>query len=489
MDSRGDLLSHDGIARLELFYPVIAHALTQRGRQPLAQWVHQTWLAFHSNLYASEEELSSIARYLRLLDELEDANGSVSIPRLQQRLLRLFAAPTVHPGAVDLMTIHGAKGLEWDFVLVPGLERIGMNTNGRLLDWTETDPTDLESGDDVAPGLVAPIRSKGGAIGKLNEWMRSLEKARSTAEVKRLYYVACTRAREELHLFATIELNSKGELKPKSGSLLAAAWPAAEAHFAALPIPALSMPSPPASQSDEWGTEGLALAATAAPQRTIHRIPSPPFTLTPPEPKGHNRVPHDDATKGSVLVGGIPPRPQGSFTARALGNATHALLDQLSNTPIPIEELPTWTPRISTLLRASGLAPHEVQRHAPTILRALTSTLEDPQGRWILAPHPQSASESALAAWSEEDDTRISIRIDRTFLAGPGPLSTGQTHLWIIDYKTATHGPEGLEVFLDEQQALYRPQLEIYARQFTTHPIRLALYYPLLQRLLWWIPG
>ena len=35
------------------------------------------------------------------------------------------------------MTIHGAKGLEWDVVLVPGLEKRSRVSRSRLLAWNE----------------------------------------------------------------------------------------------------------------------------------------------------------------------------------------------------------------------------------------------------------------------------------------------------------------------------------------------------------------
>ena len=497
LETRGDLLSADAIARLQPFWTTLSAALPLRPRMPLAEWVHHTWRAFRTHLYLAPESLTGVDRFLALLDELEDA-GTLSLPRLQQRLTRLYATPSVHPGAVDLMTIHGAKGLEWDLVLVPGLERAGMNTNGRLLDWLETDPSDSSNdiaGDDIAPGIVAPIRGKGGAVGKLNEWMRSLERNREAAERKRLFYVACTRARDRLHLFATLEQNGKGEVRPIAGSLLSAAWPAAAEHFATQQPTPIRTLKPAATLEDE----PLALAASAAePTRLLHRLPTPPFQLTPPESRGISQpgVPHHHRGAAEVIVGAVTSRSQANFPARALGNTTHAFLEQLTHhlatghaAETLLTRLPTWTPRIATLLRSAGLSPEEVQRRTPTVLRALTQALTDPTGLWILSPHPQSATESPIISWTgTETDERSAIRVDRTFLAGPDPLTVGETHLWIVDYKTATHGPEDLEAFLAAQQQHYRPQLERYAAQLATpaRATRLGLYYPLLQRLLWW---
>jgi len=66
-----------------------------------------------------------------------------------------------------------------------------------------------------------------------------------------------------------------------------------------------------------------------------------------------------------------------------------------------------------------------------------------------------------------------------------------ETHLWIVDYKTASHGASGLDTFLEGEKAKYQQQLEAYAAvmrkvQGENLPICLALYYPLLSRLVWW---
>jgi hypothetical protein len=84
------------------------------------------------------------------------------------------------------------------------------------------------------------------------------------------------------------------------------------------------------------------------------------------------------------------------------------------------------------------------------------------------------------------------VRLDRVFFAGAKPFETGDGYLWIIDYKTATHGREGVDEFLTEERVKYGPQMEAYARMMGDRVeyrrLRVGLYYPMLARLIWWAP-
>ena len=120
---------------------------------------------------------------------------------------------------------------------------------------------------------------------------------------------------------------------------------------------------------------------------------------------------------------------------------------------------------------------------------ALTHGLQDAEGIWILTAHDEAASEYALTSWAEG---RRSIRIDRIFRAGPKPLADGNDSTWIVDYKTATHGREGIEAFLEEERAEYSAQMETYARVLKSsapaRAVRVGRYCPMLPRLIWWTP-
>lgn len=187
-------------------------------------------------------------------------------------------------------------------------------------------------------------------------------------------------------------------------------------------------------------------------------------------------------------------RPEGSFEARAFGNAAHAFLESIAallaqgiSPENLLNEVKTWEPRITAVLRGDGLAAPRAKQLASRVRTALENTLRDTQGLWILTAHKEASSEFALTSWAE---TRSNVRLDRIFCAGATPLAEGDDHLWIVDYKTTTHGGDAIEAFLAAERAKYSAQMQTYAQTINSagRKIRLALYYPLLSQLIWWEP-
>jgi ATP-dependent helicase/nuclease subunit A len=114
-----------------------------------------------------------VVRWLRQLYE-----AGVEIPR-----------PPLEAGdVVSIMTIHAAKGLEWSVVVVPDLAR-GYPQSSSVLSDPELGVTVTFGEDEGEPVLYRLIADR---------------KARSReAEARRLFYVACTRARDHLILTST----------------------------------------------------------------------------------------------------------------------------------------------------------------------------------------------------------------------------------------------------------------------------------------------
>jgi ATP-dependent exoDNAse (exonuclease V) beta subunit len=103
-------------------------------------------------------------------------------------------------------------------------------------------------------------------------------------------------------------------------------------------------------------------------------------------------------------------------------------------------------------------------------LAALAAALADARGRWVLGPHPYSATEHRLTAFADGAIRRLVI--DRLFETAAGER-------WIVDYKTSAHEGADREGFLDRERDRYAAQLERYARALGGTS-RLGLYFPLL---------
>jgi ATP-dependent helicase/nuclease subunit A len=500
-------LSEQGRRLLDRAWPVLERAMATLGRTSLATHVERTWRSLGGDAALSDEQRGNVSRYLRVLREVEGEGGRVDPGVLSVRLKKLYAEPisgAVENGKVpvELLTIHKAKGLEWDVVLVPGLERGGGRTTSVLLNWLEFDSA--HDGEGSANVVLAPIWEKGTDSDKLSSWLNGIRTKREAAERKRVFYVATTRAREELHLFGAATLTVKEELaRPRYDSLLNACWPAAsklfEARRAASSPKAERLMDSLRDVENEYGELALAAAgegvdAYTAPPPMIQRLP---LSFDPAErfrvaEERRLAYPAASALRHTVAF----ERPEGSFAVRAFGNVVHrylqvlaARLDHGASCDHLLAELPAWESRLIASLRGEGLPPALATREASRAGRALSLTLENPVGRWLLSPHDFAASERALTMASP--DAR-SLRVDRTFIAGDEPLLPGNGCIWIIDFKTSEQGSRSDMEFEATEMGKYRAQLEAYATLRRALPdgdlqIRLGLFYPLVPQLIHWL--
>lgn len=500
---RSHLLSANGQELLARAWRTLERASSTLGRTSFAAHVERTWLSLGGDAALPPERLANARRFFEVLGELEQDNaGVIDTVALNARLSKLYAEPVGDENAVQLLTIHNSKGLEFDLVLIPGLERSTNRSRSELLNWLELDPADGEA----AHILLAPIGSRGEQTDRLNQWLSRVRRSREDAELRRLLYVAFTRARETLHVFAACELQADGQLRtPTEGTLLRAAWPVAEPLFALPTQPEETITSTPARRgnllpfaSTKAAAEGLAIAASTSESEAIERGPVVrrlPLTFDPLARFNNVESPRLPYIAASALPQAPSfQRPEGSFAVRAFGNVVHRFLQQVSTNLAAgddpdtlLANLSSWQPRLFAALRNEGLAPADSQRETPRALAALRNALADSTGRWILSAHRMDASERSIASL----DSSL-LRADRTFVASDAPLADGDDSIWIVDFKTTEQGARTLEGFEQNERLKYHEQLERYAsvlRQLSAEPrkIVLGLYYPLIPRLLHWI--
>lgn len=459
-----EALSSDGQARLRRLVEALSPSQQDARRGSLADSVEGAWLRLGgADCVSAPRDLTDARAYLDLLAELEHAGDLVDLDQLDARLDKLFAAPdTVGDGtaAVELMTIHKAKGLEFDTVIVPGLHRRPRNSEAPLLAWTERPRSQGEP--DLVLGTVA---AAGAGHDGVHRWIGALERERERLEAGRLMYVAATRAKRHLHLLggATRAQRKDGPAlrEPSKDTLLAALWPAVVDEFdAAFAAGRPSMPEA-TQMAEELDARTWRLPLQPALRADDARLPR--LTWQAPPPASEDRRVVEFSWAGE--------------TVRLAGVLVHRWLQRLADRPDrEVGFVTAQADVIERELAALGVPRAERAGAVQRTLDALRGTLADERGRWVLMARPAAAQAASELKLTGLDGGRlVNIAIDRSF------IDNGVR--WVIDYKTGIHEGAGRDAFLDREVERYRDQLSRYARlvgAMGPEPVRCALYFPLL---------
>ncbi len=164
---------------------------------------------------------ANIQKLIRLVRELEQqGNGSlVDVDAFLTRQLddevKEKEGVVSDTGSIQFMTIHGSKGLEFPMVVLPGLGPSKPTDRG-VAARTPRDIQDAETWI-VPKGLNSEEANT--YYGAMYHHIRDQIKLREVAEQKRMFYVACTRARNHLVLWG-LEGEEIQENKGSLGALL-----------------------------------------------------------------------------------------------------------------------------------------------------------------------------------------------------------------------------------------------------------------------------
>jgi len=458
-------LSEDGRNRITRVLPVLDTALSEQARCPLHSYVEGVWIALGGPACVTNEtDLQDADVYLQLLEKLGNEGDMPDIHELTRQVEQLFALPDVKADeSLQIMTIHKAKGLEFDTVIVPGLGRSPRHAEDKLLHWLvrscETGTRPAEARD----LLLAPISAQGEDKNPMSAYLQRLDKTKGYFEGSRLLYVAATRARLRLYLLGHVGVQEQDDglkLKtPPGDTLLAKLWPVVKSHFQ--------------SHLTEHGIETAPHAE--GPESTVQITSRTRLALDWTVPSPPESVPvTDTATEQGTEA--LLEFDWAGETARHVGTVVHRLLQHIGQVGVDHvvpEDLLRFQHLGRTMLARLGVAEARLDAAVAEIDAALQTTLEDERGRWILSGQHHHAS-CELAISGLHNGTVEHMVIDRTFVDEQGIC-------WIIDYKTGAHTGGRLEEFLDRELARYHQQLERYARfmqKMQAKPIRLALYFP-----------
>ena len=452
------VLSSQGKKVLSRIGPVLRNVLEQKDRAGLRRQVEACWHALGGpDCLQSPNDRADAEVFFKLLQNRFEPAPHELVDELDKAVAKLFAQPdTSKEHRLQIMTMHRAKGLEFDTVIMPGLGRGSGSEDHQLLIWMERS----------VPGglndlLMAPVTAVGEDTDPVYAYIRRLSRRKSRNEDGRLLYVAATRARKRLHIMGHTGVDARGNVRsPASGTLLSALWPAVRDEF-----------EKAGEEKNSHCPETGKLNASFPSAQTLYRLKSDWSPPDLPLGLGSGKLRDLNSSQEDIAF------DWAGELVRCVGICVHRWLMIMAQ-----QGAEAWNvSRVRGLrqvfvrqLVESGLAPGDAENGSELVIESLENILKDRTGQWILGPQREARNEYAISG--SVHGRIVSVVMDRTFVDESGVR-------WIIDYKTSRHQGTDIHAFLDREIIRYQERMEMYARLMQAvdaRPIRLGLYFPLL---------
>jgi ATP-dependent helicase/nuclease subunit A len=404
-------LSEDGRLRAQFIFNVLQDALACRHQQPLVDWIANTLKQLHVDKILDTIQQEDLEQFWLLLERFSRTSQFPDLKHLKSEFNKLYSQ-RVNAARLQVMTIHKSKGLEFDCVILPSLSTKSQNKEKPLLHWLK-----LPSQNPGSLFLVAPLKAAHQKQCLLYDYLGKLTAEKDSYELQRLLYVAVTRAKKRLYLFASSE---KENSKTFRSLLKNQEFLSQEGNLA-----------------KEIADKSLPLLSRLPSEFYLH--PQPTTTL--------------QTTKSIHLSSNI--------SARLIGIVAHELLQWIcQHHPTSVAKLP-WG-FVANRLKGLGLTEKEQNEVSTMLHQQITHLFNNPIGQWLSKAHLEERNEYELLI---NDQGTISTRIiDRTFIE--------RGLRWIIDFKTGSND--------EEAQNQHHDQVNNYAKLLacrTSEPIRCGLYY------------
>ena len=202
-----NLSTHGQVAMTKLI-DALTELINKWGRIGWRNLVEAAWLKLSGPAFVGDAKALEYAQiYLQLL---EDNQHNIvkfnNLDIIHNQLAELY--PTCDASSqtskIHLMTIHKAKGLEFDHVIIPGIDRPVRSDSRKLLLWFEK-PHLHGSGSSL---LLSAIEARGSTTDAIYQYLHLVGQKKAYYETGRLLYVALTRAKKTAHLLGNLAKTS-----------------------------------------------------------------------------------------------------------------------------------------------------------------------------------------------------------------------------------------------------------------------------------------
>lgn len=369
-----------------------------------------------STLY-STIEIDSCNKFFEILKNLDNQQN---IRNLEQRLANLYIdqATNTDDFTCQIMTIHKSKGLEFDNVYLPFICQPANKQSKTLLLWHNI----INKNNDNL--CILSTSSSSNKEADLTLYLKEIERQKDTFESIRLFYVAITRAKNNLTIIANSEKISKSSILK-------------------LILPHINNVKNIKCKNSDIEKE---ISYTSI-SKSISKINKCDIKQNKWSPQKHIQT---------------------TLSLQFFGTLTHKLLEILSNDGLR-QNYSNLEKQIIFYLLEHNIPLQQQKVYLQKLKKLYFKISYNKKLQWILKPHTDASSELEIVVNSNW------YRIDRTFVEN--------NNRWIIDYKTGNLPLLNYKEFLYNK---YHQTLELYAKYFQEKNIYLAIYHVEKEIFLYW---
>lgn len=209
-------ISADGKKRINRLINILNDAFEHQNKTHIRRLIESVWI----NLGGEKclHHPNDIVDINKFFDILQTSSTPIAIDfeLVEYQITKTYLSdiPTAEE-RIQFFTIHKAKGLEFDTVIIPSLNSTTRSTDKKM----------IVSDNFIKNNHMCHITAFSEPDNKLphlHNLIYNIEKNKEENELKRLLYVAMTRAKMKLHLIGSLVF--KDEMKAASNSFLAVLW-------------------------------------------------------------------------------------------------------------------------------------------------------------------------------------------------------------------------------------------------------------------------